>query len=59
VGIVPTRDLLLLILTQALMKTIYEIIMLPISNKLVRWVKQKEDTDVFDQDIDYNPFKFK
>ena len=29
------------------------------SNKLVRWVKQKEDTDVFDQDIDYNPFKFK
>ncbi|MBO7259743.1 MAG: queuosine precursor transporter [Paludibacteraceae bacterium] len=59
VGIVPTKDLLLLILTQALMKTIYEIIMLPISNRLVRWVKQKEDTDVFDQDIDYNPFKFK
>lgn len=59
VGIVPLKDLFLLILTQALMKTLYEIIMLPISNKLVRWVKQKEDTDVFDQNIDYNPFNLK
>ena len=57
IGIVPLRDLALLIFTQALMKTTYEIIMLPISNRIVNWVKHKEDTDVFDKDINYNPFK--
>lgn len=56
VGIVPFKDLAILILTQALMKTCYEIVMLPISNKLVRWVKRKEETDIFDYDITYNPF---
>lgn len=56
VGIVPFKDLAILILTQALMKTCYEIVMLPISNKLVRWVKRKEETDIFDHDITYNPF---
>ncbi|MDR1584633.1 MAG: queuosine precursor transporter [Prevotellaceae bacterium] len=56
-GVIPTPDLLLLMLTQTLMKTAYEIIVLPFTNILVKWVKKKEATDVYDTDISYNPFK--
>lgn len=56
-GVISTRDLIALILTQTAMKTGYEIIALPITNVLVRWVKRKEQIDVFDNDISYNPLK--
>ncbi len=56
-GVISTRDLILLILTQTAMKTGYEIIALPVTNVLVRWVKKKEEVDVFDNDISYNPLK--
>lgn len=58
-GILPLRDIIMLILTQTAMKTGYEIIALPITNRLVKWVKKKEQTDVFDTDISYNPLKIK
>ncbi len=54
-GVISNRDLIILILTQTAMKTAYEIIALPITNVLVRWVKRKEQVDVFDNDISYNP----
>lgn len=56
-GVISTRDLIALILTQTAMKTGYEIIALPLTNVLVRWVKRKEQIDVFDIDISYNPLK--
>lgn len=56
-GVIPTDDLLLLMLTQTGMKTAYELIMLPFTTRLVRWVKRKEKTDVYDEGISYNPFK--
>ena len=56
-GIIPTRDLLILIGTQTAMKTGYEIIALPITNVVVKWVKKHEDTDVYDNGMSYNPFK--
>lgn len=56
-GVIPLNDLLLLILTQTGMKTAYEIIILPFTNVIVKWVKKKEEEDVFDEDISYNPFK--
>lgn len=55
-GQIPFHDILNLVMTQTIMKTTYEIIMLPITDKAVRWVKKKEDTDTFDNDINYNPF---
>lgn len=58
-GIIPYHDLLILILTQTVMKTVYEIIVLPLTNVIVRWVKQKENEDTYDEDISYNPFKIK
>ena len=58
-GVIPTADLLMLMLTQTIMKTSYEIIVLPFTNILVKWVKKREETDVYDSDVSYNPFKIK
>lgn len=56
-GIIPTNALIMLILTQTGMKTAYEILALPVTNILVRWVKKKEETDIYDNGISYNPIK--
>ena len=58
-GIIPTPALIMLILTQTAMKTGYEIIALPLTNVLVKWVKKHEETDVYDTGISYNPLKIK
>jgi uncharacterized integral membrane protein (TIGR00697 family) len=54
-GVIPLDDLWKLIFTQAAMKTGYEIIALPITNYLVKWVKKREGIDVYDTEISYNP----
>ncbi|MDD3079330.1 MAG: queuosine precursor transporter [Paludibacter sp.] len=56
-GIIPPSALVMLILTQTGMKTAYEVIALPVTNILVKWVKKKEETDVYDEDVSYNPLK--
>ena len=58
-GVIPNNDLWILMLTQTGMKTVYEIIVLPFTNRIVKWVKKKEEEDVFDDDVSYNPFKIK
>ena len=57
VGVIPNGDLMTLILTQTAMKTGYEILVLPLTNVIVRCVKRKEQEDVFDEGISYNPLK--
>lgn len=56
-GIIPGNDLIMLILTQAGMKTGYEVIILPLTNLIVKKVKEQEGQDVYDEHISYNPFK--
>jgi uncharacterized integral membrane protein (TIGR00697 family) len=56
-GVIPFDDLIMLILTQTAMKTGYEIIALPITNYLVKWVKKREGIDVYDTGVSYNPLK--
>ncbi len=58
-GIIPTSALITLIFTQTAMKTGYEILALPLTNVLVKWVKKKEEVDVYDKGISYNPLKIK
>jgi uncharacterized integral membrane protein (TIGR00697 family) len=58
-GIIPQQALLMLILTQTAMKTGYEILALPITNLVVKYVKKHEQTDVYDTGISYNPLKVK
>ena len=56
-GIVPTEELPWLMLLQVLLKTVYEIIFLAVTIRIVAWVKKHEHTDVYDNDISYSIWK--
>jgi queuosine precursor transporter len=58
-GVLPAAVLPGMIFTQALLKTTYEIIILPVTILVVKKVKQIEGGEVFDNSLSYNPFKFK
>lgn len=52
-GIVPFDNLILMMISQAILKTLYEILVLPVTIRVVKHVKKVEDTDVYDVDISY------
>ena len=56
-GIVPFENLLLMMCWQILLKTAYEIIILPVTIKVVNYVKRVEGVDVYDKNISYNVLK--
>lgn len=56
-GIVGWKELLLMMLTQIVLKSAYEIIVLPITYRLVKTIKKWENTDVYDTNISYNILK--
>lgn len=58
-GVIPGSELPVLMLSQVVLKTLYEIIALPITIQVVRITKRHEDEDTFDDNIDYNIFKIK
>ena len=58
-GIFPFKILAGMILTQVILKTAYEIIILPITWIVVKKIKQVEGIDTFDVEVSYNPFRFK
>ena len=45
-----------MMLSQLVLKTVYEIIVLPITIRVVSWVKESEGEDVYDRNVDYNIF---
>ena len=55
-GVVPTEELPVLILSQIVLKTLYEIIVLPITIQVVKYTKRHEGMDEYDKDINYNIF---
>ncbi len=55
-GNLPFNVLIGMIFTQATIKTIYEIVILPFTILVVNWVKKVEGVDTFDDSISYNPF---
>tara|TARA_R110002050_G_scaffold151855_2_gene279110 strand:- start:37804 stop:38484 length:681 start_codon:yes stop_codon:yes gene_type:complete len=59
VGIFPLSVILGMILVQALLKTAYEIMILPLTILVVSKVKAFEGEDTFDENISYNPFHLK
>ena len=56
---VPVDVLLTLMLTQVVAKTLYEIVVLPLTIRVVKFVKKYEGADVYDDKISYNPLKIK
>lgn len=55
-GIVPKENLLIMMLSQVAMKTLYEIVILPITFRVVTWLKRTEGLDVYDHDLQYKVF---
>lgn len=53
------RQLPVMMLCQVSFKVLYEIVILPITNIVVRKIKAVEGEDAFDENISYNPFKIK
>ncbi len=56
-GVVPARELPLLMLTQVFLKTAYEVVILPLTIRVVKWVKRYEGVDAYDENISYNILK--
>jgi queuosine precursor transporter len=58
-GLFPAGVLLTMVVTQALVKIAFEIIVLPLTILVVKHVKRAEGTEVFDHSVSYNPFRLK
>lgn len=56
-GMVPVMVLLQMILVQIVLKTLYEIVILPVTIMVVKRIRVIEGEDVYDKGISYNPFK--
>lgn len=58
-GLMPMKELLKLMLLQVCTKTMYEVCVLPLTIRVVRYVKAHERMDVYDVDTSYNPLHIK
>ena len=56
-GVVPTDELPKLMLWQVVLKTVYEVIALPITIRVVKALKSPEGEDVYDNDVNYSIWK--
>ena len=58
-GLVPVEELLKLMAIQIFAKTAYEIVVLPVTIRIVNAIKQRENMDAYDTDVSYNILKIK
>lgn len=56
-GVVPADAMLPLMLGQVVLKTLYEVVALPLTIRVVKLTKRYEDSDVYDEGVDYNVLK--
>lgn len=58
-GIIPWRELLIMMGVQIVLKSLYEVIVLPVTIRVVKLIKRIDGSDVFDENISYNVLKVK
>lgn len=56
-GVVPTSELPIFVLTQVVLKTLYEVVVLPVTIYVVKKTKQIEGEDAYDNGISYSVWK--
>ncbi len=56
-GVVPTSELPIFIVTQVVLKTLYEVVVLPVTIYVVKKTKQIEGEDAYDNGISYSVWK--
>ena len=58
-GIWATADVLKVAIAQYLLKTSWEIVMTPVTYRVVAFLKRAEQEDYYDRDTNFNPFALK
>jgi uncharacterized integral membrane protein (TIGR00697 family) len=58
-GLLTAGDLFKMMLIQASLKSLYEVVVLPLTVQVVKYVKKMDGNDVYDDNISFNPFKIK
>lgn len=56
-GVVPWSVMPLLMLNQVILKTAYEVVALPLTVRVVKYLKQHEGADIVDRHISYKPWR--
>lgn len=58
-GIIGWKELSVMMLLQIGLKSLYEVIVLPVTAKVVRYIKKIDGSDVYDDGISYNILKIR
>lgn len=58
-GLMPVEELAKLMIVQIVLKTLYEVIILPVTIRVVNYIKRVDNSDVYDENISYNILKIK
>lgn len=58
-GIIPWPEVIKLMALQVLLKSLYEVVILPVTIRVVKAIKRIEGIDVYDEGISYNILKVK
>lgn len=56
-GVVPTSELPAMMLAQVVLKTMYEVVVLPLTVRIVKLTKAHEGEDVYDEGMDYSVWR--
>ena len=58
-GIIAWKELLIMMGLQIVLKSMYEVIILPVTIRVVKVIKKVDGSDVYDTNISYNVLKVK
>ena len=58
-GIIPWNELVLMMGVQIVLKSLYEVLVLPVTIRVVKYIKKIDGSDVYDENISYNILKVK
>jgi len=58
-GVFPISVIITMIFTQTMLKTVYEILILPVTIRVVGFIKHAEGEDTLDTNLSYNLFRVK
>ena len=58
-GIIPWNELILMMGVQIVLKSLYEVLVLPVTIRVVKYIKKVDGSEVYDENISYNILKVK
>lgn len=58
-GLMPVNELVKMMVVQVVLKTAYEVVILPVTIRVVNYIKRVDGSDVYDEHISYNVLKIK